>query len=181
MNSVLRKGSHVEPSMSALDQPPAVDDLAALIEIIAGGDTAAISAFYDATCRAVYNLVLLLVDDVASAEEVLLETYIAVRWRALAYRQHPCTPLLWVLCIAYDLARDKRYTGVLAAAPEKQQPKVMLAALSIEQRGLLALTCYSGASYLEIAACLQLPAETIKSHLFRAMVQLRATLSSAVL
>lgn len=138
MNSVLCIGSHVESSMNALDQPPAVPDLAVLIERIAGGDTAALSAFYDATCRDVYNMALLWVDDVASAEQILLETFFEVRWRALTYRQHPCPPLLWVMLIASTIALDEYYDAEVPAPIDKPSSHAAFYALSddvIGERG----------------------------------------------
>ena len=50
-------------------------DWVVLIRRIAVGDQAAMAALYDATSRLVYSLVLRILGDPSTAEEVLLDTY----------------------------------------------------------------------------------------------------------
>jgi len=172
-------------------------DLAALMARIAAGDSGALATFYDVTSARVYGLVLRIVGDTASAEEVLLEVFTAVWRQAPAYQQRPCPPLLWVLMIARDLALDKRqsqqrtepvvaqqgkaessvgFPGLAEDASAVAPQEAILAALNAlppEQQEVTELAHYSGAGYAEIAELLGLPPETVKRRIYLAMLRLR--------
>lgn len=172
-------------------------NLVALMARVAAGDASALAAFYDATSDRVYGLVLRMVGDNRSAEEVLLEVFAAVWRQAPAYQQRCCPPLLWVLMIARGLALDKGQSqqrlALVVAQQGKEQSSVgfpgfaedasaltpqeaILSALNTlppEQQEVTELAHYSGASYTEIAELLDLPPETVKKRLYLAMLRLR--------
>jgi hypothetical protein len=76
----------------ALVQPVAIytaeaserdQDLVSLVERVATGDQSALAALYDETNRLIYSLVLRVLGDMSSAEEVLIDVYTQV-WRQAA-------------------------------------------------------------------------------------------------
>lgn len=172
-------------------------DLAALMAKVAARDLEALASFYDATSARVYRLVLRMVGDTASAEEVLLEVFAAVWQQAPDYQQRSCPPLLWVLMIARRLALDKGQSQQRPEPVVEQQEKAessvdfpgfaedasvlapqaaILSALKTlppEQQEVTELAHYSGASYTEIAELLDLPPETVKRRLYLAMLRLQ--------
>jgi RNA polymerase sigma-70 factor (ECF subfamily) len=83
-------------------------DLAALLARAAGGDAEALGAFYDATRRRAYGLVLGILGDRASADEALLDVYEQV-WRiAGAFDPNRGGPESWLLRLARTRALDAR-------------------------------------------------------------------------
>ena len=50
-------------------------DLVSLVELVATGDQSALATLYDATNRLIYSLILRVLGDVSSAEEVLVDVY----------------------------------------------------------------------------------------------------------
>ena len=172
-------------------------DLASLMARVAVGDLNALASFYDATSARVYSLVLRMVGDTASAEEVLLEVFATMRRQAPAYQQRSCPPLLWVLMIARGLALDKRQSQQRPEPGVEQQGKdessfgfpsfaedasalapqaailSVLNTLPPEHQVVIELAHYSGASYIEIAELLDLPPETVKRCIYLAMLRLR--------
>src|SRR5262249_26734449 len=70
-----------EPAQLAIDTVEASEpdyDLASLVERVATGDQSALATLYDATNRLIYSLVLRVLGDMSSAEEVLIDVYTQV-------------------------------------------------------------------------------------------------------
>src|SRR6186997_878381 len=59
---------------------PALDDEAALVASVAGGDARALELIYERHSRGVYSLALRLLSDGPAAEEVVQETFLKL-WR----------------------------------------------------------------------------------------------------
>ncbi|TWG96453.1 RNA polymerase sigma-70 factor (ECF subfamily) [Nocardioides sp. J9] len=72
----------------------------------AQGDQQAFAAFYDATCRQVYRLALLLARDPADADDLCREAYVRA-WREAA--DHAATglpPIAWLLGLVREARAD---------------------------------------------------------------------------
>ncbi len=82
-------------------------DSAALVQKVAGGDTAAMMALYDATNRHIFGLVLRILQDNVAAEEALLEAYTRVWKQAGTYDPRGGTTLAWMMTIARTCAIER--------------------------------------------------------------------------
>jgi RNA polymerase sigma-70 factor (ECF subfamily) len=176
-------------------------DWAALIGRIAGGDQSALATLYDATCRMVFGLVLRILSDHPTAEEVALDVYTQVWRQASTYDGQRGTPVAWLLTIARSRAIDRlRSTkqelqrkepldaanaeSTSAADPEEEsvlseRKRIVRSALedlSAEQREVIELAYFSGLSHSEIAAKLGQPLGTVKTRTRLGMMKLRDAL-----
>jgi RNA polymerase sigma-70 factor (ECF subfamily) len=172
------------------------------VEQIAAGDQAALARFYDLTNRMAFGLILRILGDRATAEEVLLDVYTQVWRQAANYRGERGTPLAWLTTIARTRALDRLRAGrqemlrkdsldVVAdvrshaddpeaeASSHEQQRLVRraLAQLTAEQRQVLELAYFSGMSHSEIAAFLDLPLGTVKTRTRLGMLKLKESLA----
>jgi RNA polymerase sigma-70 factor, ECF subfamily len=160
------------------------------IEAIAAGDSASLAAFYDATNRVAFGLILRILGDPATAEEVLLDVYTQVWRQAGNYRRERGTPLAWLLTIARTRALDRLRSGwqerqrkesleVVAEARSNAARLVRraLAALPAEQRQMIELAYFSGLSHSEIAAHLGQPLGTVKTRTRLGMIKLKELLA----
>jgi RNA polymerase sigma-70 factor (ECF subfamily) len=177
-------------------------DLIALVELVATGDQSALSALYDTTNRLIYSLILRVLGDVSSAEEVLIDVYTQVWRQAASYDANRGAPLAWMATIARSRAIDRLRSGwqdqrrkesldVLGDAPASEaSPEEMAAAserqklvreamnlLTPEQRQVIELAYYSGLSHSEIAEKLKQPLGTVKTRTRLGMMKLREALA----
>ena len=176
-------------------------DWVALIKRVADGDQYALNTLYDSTNRLVFGLVLRILNDRSTAEEVLLDVYTQVWRQAALYDRSRGAPLAWIVTIARSRAIDRLRSGRLeqqskepfdavgevkatSISPEestfnserKQLIRTALAALSPEQREVIELAYYSGLSHTEIATKLGQPLGTVKTRTRLGMMKLRETL-----
>jgi RNA polymerase sigma-70 factor (ECF subfamily) len=173
-------------------------DLVALIGRVAAGEQSALTAIYDATNRLVFGLILRIVVDRATAEEVLLDVYTQVWRQAASYDVSRGVPLAWVMTIARSRAIDRVRAGrsdqqrkepleaigeVSDAGVSPEEASVYserqrlvrsaLATLVPEQREVIELAYYSGLSHSEIALKLGQPLGTVKTRTRLGMMKLR--------
>ncbi|HEY3135239.1 MAG TPA: sigma-70 family RNA polymerase sigma factor [Blastocatellia bacterium] len=176
-------------------------DWAALIRRVADGDQSALTTLYDATSRFVFGLILRVVGDRATAEEVLLDVYTQAWRQAASYDEQRGAPLAWLMTIArtrgIDRLRSGRYErhnkeplesmgDVTATTSSPEEDSVIaerrrlvhsaLDALSTEQREVIELAYYSGLSHSEIALRLGQPLGTVKTRTRLGMMKLREML-----
>src|SRR5689334_3460139 len=176
-------------------------ELISLVQRIAKGDQAALAALYDGTNRLVYGLILRVLGDSSTAEEVLLDVYTQVWRQAASYDTGRGSPLAWLTTIARSRAIDRlrsgwqdqqrkepldlltdRETGVanpeeMTVASERQRfVRSALALLSPEQREVIELAYYGGLSHSEIAVKLNQPLGTVKTRTRLGMMKLREAL-----
>ena len=177
-------------------------DLVSLVELVATGDQSALATLYDATNRLIYSLILRVLGDVSSAEEVLIDVYTQVWRQAASYDANRGAPLAWMATIARSRAIDRLRSGwqdqrrkepleVLgdasanmscpegsAAASElRKLVRGALNVLTLEQRQVIELAYYSGLSHSEIAAKLNQPLGTVKTRTRLGMMKLREALA----
>lgn len=176
-------------------------DWTGLIGRIAAGDQSALTALYDGTKRLVYGLVLRIVGNTATAEEVLLDVYSQVWRQASSYDRRRGAPLAWMMTIARTRAIDRLRSGrqehqrkeqleaagnAPAATGDPEEASVIaerrrivrsaLESLAAEQREVIELAYYSGLSHSEIAARLGQPLGTVKTRTRLGMMKLREKL-----
>src|SRR5688572_22940521 len=76
----------------------------ALIPSIAAGDEAAAARFTEATSGLLFGLLLRILSDTATADEVLLEVYDEVRDHAVSFEKNGDNLLTWLITIAHRRA-----------------------------------------------------------------------------
>lgn len=176
-------------------------DWVALIKRVAEGDQYALNQLYDSTNRLIFGLVLRILNDRSTAEEVLLDVYTQVWRQAALYDRSRGAPLAWMITIARSRAIDRLRSGRMEQqtkesidavgelratniSPEestfsserRQLVHTALDALSPEQREVIELAYYSGLSHTEIAAKLNQPLGTVKTRTRLGMMKLRESL-----
>ncbi len=179
-------------------------DWAALISCVAQGDQYALTSLYDRSNRLLFGLVLRIVGDASTAEEVLLDVYMQVWRQAGRYEQSRGKPLAWLVTMARSRAIDRLRAGrqeemrkeqldtsdrVAQMATAFEDPMVApemrrlvraaLDALPPEQREVIELAYYLGLSHSEIAVKLNQPLGTVKTRTRLGMMKLREQLKDA--
>lgn len=172
--------------------------LANLLGQVAAGDQFALGSLYDATSRVVFGLLLRILRDPETAEEVVLDVYTQVWRQSGSYERSRGSPLSWIVTIARSRAIDRLRSGRIehrgkeplesageiretAANPEeasllserRQLVRTALDALSPEQREVIELAYYSGLSHSEIALRTGQPLGTVKTRTRLGMIRLR--------
>jgi RNA polymerase sigma-70 factor, ECF subfamily len=174
------------------------------LQRLAAGDGDAAARLYDRHARAVYSLVLRIVNDEGDAEDVVQEVF-AQAWRQAArYDASRGAVGAWLLMMARSRAIDKlrsvrarpgsRSADDPAAiddmpSPLRDAPTAIidaenarlvqraLAELPLLQRLVIELAYYEGLSQREIADRLEQPLGTIKSRLRLGLLRLRDALA----
>jgi len=177
-------------------------ELVSLVQAIVARNEAALARLYDLTVGRVYSLAYALTRNSADAEEVVCDVYLRVWQRAAQYQESRGKVLAWLLIncrsLALDLLRRRRRQeagreqlalqeaveadaaasteDLLALVQEGTRVHRALSALSDIQRQLIALAFFSDMSHQAIAATVQLPLGTVKSHIRRSLKVLRVYL-----
>jgi len=177
------------------------DELGDLLARVARGDQDAFAAFYDATARSVFGIVLSVVRDRAQAEEVTQEVYLDAWRSAPRFDRAMGTPRAWLNTIAHRKAvdrvrsaqrstdRDQRHfeqteavrstpdvSEIVVATDEGRRVRDALATLPEPQRDAVRLAYFGGYSHSQVAERLQIPLGTAKTRIRDAMKRLRAQL-----
>src|ERR1051326_38516 len=98
-------------AQSTMDSRTRDQDWVALIKRVASGDQSAIATLYDTTSRLTFGLILRILGDRETAEEVLLDVYTQVWRQAAPYDHQRGTPLAWLMTIARTRALDRLRSG----------------------------------------------------------------------
>lgn len=170
-----------------------------LLSAAASGEPAAFELLYDRYERRVYNYARTFVREPALAEEVVIDTMLAV-WRGARSFTQASRVSTWILGIARHKALDAvRKAGrqddavpleqVAALADTAESPAEgidrnlnaelvlrAIAQLSADHQEILRLAFYEELPYAEIAALLAIPDNTVKTRVFYAKQQLRGCL-----
>ncbi len=157
---------------------------------------AALTALYTAHYRRLVRLAALLLDDVATSEEIVQDAYVKMHaaWRRL---RDPQTAEAYLRTTVVNLSRSRMRRRQVAerhaerpfpdaasaeegamAALERQAVLAALRALPDRQRECLVLRYYGDLSEAQIAETMGISAGAVKSHASRGMAALRAALEA---
>lgn len=186
---------------TAADNPTEIEP--ALIRRVAAGDTVAFEQVYDAFSGLLFSVALRMLQRHEDAEELLQEVFVKIWNDAGSYDASRGAPLAWALTITRHKAIDRirsttrrlrlhdeaeREAKNAEAAPASEPAREALHAenatavrssldkLPGDVRRTVELAYFGGLSQSQIAEKLSLPITTVKSHIRRAMMQLRQSL-----
>jgi RNA polymerase sigma-70 factor, ECF subfamily len=170
------------------------ETIARLIRKIENGDSSALLAFYESTSRLIFGLILRIVGERASAEEILLDVYTQV-WKQEESDISAMAPMDWLIALARTKAlaklqwnkRDNRKQEAsgeadpaMTVAPEFQRDaRSALESMPSVQRELLEWAYYGGMSCREMAAQIGKPLGAVKSHIRAGLGRLEENLGPA--
>lgn len=175
----------------------------ALMARVAEGNENALTDLYDSTSRVVYGLILRILGNASSAEEVTLDVYLQVWRTAQSYDSGRGTVSSWLVTLArsraIDALRSRQVRSAMFEQPleeileprdlrrdpeqlsiEQAQAHIvsnLLAELPVDQRQAIKLAYFSGLSHSEIAARSGLPLGTVKTRIRLGMLRLRELLA----
>lgn len=173
-----------------------------LLADVAAGNKSAFARLYGLTNRKLLGIALRTVADRSLAEDVLQEAYLRVWRNAASYNPAIASPMAWMATIvrhgAIDALRKRRFEAagneddILTLASDDPDPideldfarlrPLALAAfarLPEDKRRLIMLAYLRDQSRRELSIRLGVPANTVKTHLRRALLELRATMLSS--
>lgn len=180
---------------------PAALDLDRLVGEMRAGRQHGLETLYDATVGQVFGLALRLMRNPADAEEVVCDTYAQAWASAATFDPSRANARGWLLMICRSRALDRLrqlradpgrtdIEAIADLADDGPQPEELLsmlqegtrvhkalAALSPERRQLVGMAFLEGFSHQEIADRTGMPLGTVKSHVRRALAEMRATLA----
>ena len=174
----------------------------ALIESMAAGDQSSLRALYERTHRIVFTLIMRIVDNRESAEELTVDVYHEAWRRASKYDAAAGSVIGWIMNLARSRAidrvrfdrRKKRFSTDSRAptearadpgseAVELEQRKgalrEALRVLTPAQRQVIEAAFFSELTCAEVARCLDQPQGTVKTRIRAGLAKLRAALASA--
>jgi RNA polymerase sigma-70 factor (ECF subfamily) len=181
----------------------AVHNLAALVERMRFGQERALEELYDATVGKLYALASAILRSAEDTEEIVCETYAYAWANAARFDASRANALGWLLMLcrsrALDRLRQRRAAAtaldvvalreadsgngdqpfdILALMQQRSSIHTALSKLTPERRHLISLAFLQGLSHQEIADVTNLPLGTVKSHVRRALTQLREALEA---
>lgn len=166
-----------------------------LVLALKNREKAAVEALYDMYAAALFGVISRIVDDQATAEDVLQETFVKI-WRSFSsYSPDKGRLFTWMVNIARNLSIDKlrskdfknhsknqelenNVTSIderrnTVYKPELMGIKELVQTLKPEQRSILDLVYFKGYTHMEAADKLGVPLGTIKTRLRTAIMELR--------
>src|SRR5690349_3658644 len=182
---------------------PALDELALLVSDMRHGDRQALETLYEATVGKLYALASAILRQAEDSEEVVCETYAQAWETADRFDPARASVMGWLLMIcrsrALDLLRKRRTRGenldlagfervdeevrppdeLLSLMQQNSRVHAALGSLTPERRQLVSLAFLRDLTHQEIAEATGMPLGTVKSHLRRALAQLREQLEAA--
>ena len=197
------KAVHAAVDEIPLSEAAHVRNLAALVERMRLGQERALEELYDATVGKLYALASAVLRSREDAEEVVCETYAYAWANAARFDASRANALGWLLMLCRSRALDRwrqhradtnalhvvastEATGsstdqpydILSLMQQRTSMHAALAQLTPERRRLVSLAFLHGMSHQEIADAVRLPLGTVKSHVRRALSQLRESLEA---
>lgn len=187
--------------------PKQSDDVSsdtALVHRLLQRDVRAFEQLYDRHSRIVYGLVLRILQQASTSEEVVQDVFLQL-WRNAGQYQSGRGPFVpWLLTLARNRALDNlrlkserqrrredqtEELPAIAQAPEyekaldeKRRAEVvrsLIGALSAQQKKAIEMAYFEGLSHSEIAAALQEPLGTVKSWIRNGLLRLKEGLQAA--
>jgi RNA polymerase sigma-70 factor (ECF subfamily) len=192
-----------ELEQSSPDDRPSDDLLGDLLARSARGDEVAFVAFYDATARRTFGLVLRLVRNHSIAEEVTQEAFVQVWRNAGRFDSSKGVAISWLMTMAHRRAVDRIRTtergsrqdtayhqrsstidwdstaDAVEASWEAARVRAALKSLSAAQREVLELAYFGGFTHTEIAQMTGIPLGTAKTRIRDGLIRLRGLIDDA--
>ena len=188
---------------ATIGQPDGRALLLQLITEVAQGNKSAFARLYGLTHAKLLGVALRILRDRALAEDVLQESYLKIWRHAASYDPKIASPMTWMATIirhgAIDAVRkrqleafgsDDEISAVASDDPDpvdemhlaRLRPKALaaFARLPEDKRRLIMLAYLRDRSRQELSARLGIPANTVKTHLRRALLELRATMFASI-
>lgn len=180
---------------------PSEEEWVALVRSIAAGDQTALHELYQRTHRIAFTLIMRIVQDRPTAEELTLDVFHDVwRRRASAYDPADGSVVGWIMNHARSRAIDRHRfdrrlkrvdprpaTSLDASAEDSsnsidahdraERLHLALAQLSAEERSAIETAFFSGLTHVEAAARLGQPLGTLKTRIRTGLGKLRAELT----
>jgi RNA polymerase sigma-70 factor, ECF subfamily len=181
----------------------AVHSLATLVERMRSGQERALEELYEATVGKLYALAAAILRSAEDTEEIVCETYAYAWANAARFDASRANVLGWLLMLcrsrALDRLRQRRAAAsaldlvamretdrlgsdqphdILSLMQRRSRVHTALSQLTPERRHLVSLAFLQGLSHQEIADATSLPLGTVKSHVRRALAQLREALET---
>lgn len=176
-------------------------DWVALVHAIAAGDQPALHALYERAHRVVFTLILRIVANRETAEELTIDVFHDVWRSASRYDAANGSVLAWIMNQARSRAvdrfrfdnRKKRSNGGELPAPaaatddpddaialraQSQSLRAALATLAPTEREAIETTFFGGLTHAEAAALLDQPLGTIKTRIRSGLHKLRHALAA---
>jgi len=195
----------MQAAMNEISQSEAaaVHSLATLVERMRSGQERALEELYEATVGKLYALASAILRSAEDTEEIVCETYAYAWANAARFDAARANVLGWLLMLcrsrALDRLRQRRATAnaldlvamretdslgsdqpydILSLMQRRTRVHTALSQLTPERRHLVSLAFLQGLSHQEIAEATSLPLGTVKSHVRRALAQLREALEA---
>ena len=175
-----------------------------LLAEVARGNKSAFARLYGLTHAKLLGVALRILRDRALAEDVLQESYLKVWRHAASYDPSIASPMTWMATIvrhgAIDAVRkrqiealagdDDALSAVSSNDPDpveemhlaRLRPKALaaFARLPEDKRRLIMLAYLRDRSRHDLSIRLGIPANTVKTHLRRALLELRSTMFASI-
>ena len=174
-----------------------------LLAEVARGNKSAFARLYGLTHAKLLGVALRILRDRALAEDVLQESYLKVWRHAASYDPAIASPMTWMATIvrhgAIDTLRKRQIEAFasddeMSALPSNDpdpvdemhlarlRPKALaaFARLPEDKRRLIMLAYLRDRSRHDLSIRLGIPANTVKTHLRRALLELRATMFASI-
>jgi RNA polymerase sigma-70 factor, ECF subfamily len=174
-----------------------------LLAEVARGNKSAFARLYGLTHAKLLGVALRILRDRALAEDVLQESYLKVWRHAASYDSAIASPMTWMATIvrhgAIDAVRKRQIEAFgsddeISAVPSNDpdpveemhlarlRPKALaaFARLPEDKRRLIVLAYLRDRSRHDLSIRLGIPANTVKTHLRRALLELRATMFASI-
>ncbi len=187
--------------MSTESRQPEREELNRLLIRTGRGDRRAFTELYARTSSILFGVCLRMLRDRAEAEEVLQETYTTAWRRAGSFDPARASAITWLVTLTRNKSIDRlrqhrdgrlEETTALAEIADDRPSPASAAETSEEYRRLercldgleprqnqsVREAFFTGATYNELAARMQVPAGTMKSWIRRSLIQLRACLET---
>jgi len=182
---------------------PEVSLDATLVNRLLQKDVTAFEQLYDRHSRAVYGLVLRILQQAGTAEEVVQDVFLQL-WRNAAQYDSSRGPLVpWLFTLARNRALDtlrlkserqrrredqtEEFPSVVSAPEYEKQldekrraekVRALMASLNPQQKKAIELAYFEGLSHSEIAASLKEPLGTVKSWIRNGLLRLKEGLQA---
>ncbi|HLZ49472.1 MAG TPA: sigma-70 family RNA polymerase sigma factor [Candidatus Acidoferrum sp.] len=167
-------------------------------------DVGAFEQLYDRHSRLVYGLVLRILQQASTAEEVVQDVFLQL-WRNAAHYDSSRGPFVpWLCTLARNRALDQlrlkserqrrredqpeelpttvvspEYEKLIDEKRRAERVRALMASLTPQQRKAIELAYFEGLSHSEIAAALKQPLGTVKSWIRNGLLRLKEGLQAA--